>query len=263
MHIFGILRTALAVACAVVATAAVSAPTRAEPPEANPFSQPQTMAIERIIRDYMMQHPEILLDVQSELEAKAEARRIGTIQKTLHDHKDAIYHDPESPFAGNPNGDVIVVEFLDYNCPYCRKGSGDIAKLIASDPNVKVVFQEYPNLSPTSEPVALIAVAAKRQGKYYQLHRALLDLKGPTTAARAIDVAGKLGLDVARLQLDAELPEVRKVVERSRAVAAKLGLEGTPMFLIGDHYIQGVPDNFYNELTKLVGEVRKTGCMVC
>ena len=231
--------------------------------ESNPFNDAQTRAIEGMIRDYIVKHPDILLDAQSALDAQAETRRVDVIRKVLAENKTAIYHDADLPFIGNPKGDVVVVEFFDYNCPYCRKASADIAKLIAGDPNVKIVFQEFPNLGADSETVSKIVVAAKRQGKYYALHRALLDSKGPANEARALEIAGKLGLDVSRLKQDATLEDVQNVVAKARALAAKLSIEGTPMFLIGDRYIQGMPENFYEELTKRISEVRAEGCKVC
>ena len=257
------LRTALLAACGLVGSAAVSAQAPPANLDANPFSDQQTLAIERLIRDYIVKHPEVLLEAQAVLETQAETRRVDVIRKVLADNKQAIYHDPQLPFIGNPKGDVIVVEFFDYNCPYCRRAATEIAKLVASDPNVKVVFQEFPNLGPDSDAVSHIAVAASRQGKYYTLHRALLDIKGPTSEARALDIAGKIGIDVPRLKKDAALPEVKNIVAKGRAIAAKLSLEGTPMFLIGDRYIQGMPENFYDELTRNVAAVRKDGCKVC
>ena len=203
------LRTALLAACGLVGSAAVSAQAPPANLDANPFSDQQTLAIERLIRDYIVKHPEVLLEAQAVLETQAETRRVDVIRKVLADNKQAIYHDPQLPFIGNPKGDVIVVEFFDYNCPYCRRAATEIAKLVASDPNVKVVFQEFPNLGPDSDAVSHIAVAASRQGKYYTLHRALLDIKGPSSEARALDIAGKIGIDVPRLKKTRLCPRSR------------------------------------------------------
>ena len=247
----------------IILTLPVQAQTRTGAPDISVFSDAQAAAIDRLIHAYIVKHPEVLLEAQSALEAQAEKRRVDVIKKVLIDNKSSIYLDPELPFIGNPKGDVILVEFFDYNCPYCRKAAPDIAKLVANDPNIKVVFHEFPNLSAASDAVANIAIAAKRQGKYYELHRALLDVKGPTSEAKAIEIAAKIGLDVGRLKQDAALPEVKQRVAKSKGVAAILHLEGTPMFLIGDRYIQGVPDTFAQDLIKLVAEVRNTGCKVC
>ena len=257
------LRAAFLAACSILAAAGASAQTPTATQEENPFSAAQSQAIDRMIRAYIIKHPDVLMEALSLIDAQTENRRVDVIKKVLTDNKQLIYHDPELPFIGNPKGDVIVVEFFDYNCPYCRKATPDIAKLVANDQNVKVVFQEFPNLSAASTAVSLIALAAKRQGKYYELHRALLDLTGPTNEARAYEIAAKLGLDVARLKRDVALPEVKKALASARTVVGKLNLEGTPMFLVGDRYIQGMPENFYEELTKRVAEVRAEGCKIC
>lgn len=249
-----------AASCAVFS---FSAPVLAQADHSSVLSAEQKAAIERLIRDYIVKNPAVLLDAQAALEARAETQRVDTIRKHLMANRDAIYRDPGLPVAGNPKGDVTVVEFMDYNCPYCKKASAEIAKLIAADPNVKVVFQEFANLHPTSDAVARVAIAANRQGRYYELHRALMDAKGPLTEARAFEIAGKLGLDLAQLKRDAAAETAKATISKAKALAAKLGIEGTPMFLIGDQYISGVPDDFADQLKRLVAEVRKAGCAVC
>ena len=220
-------------------------------------------AIEQLVRDYIIKNPEILLEAQAALEARTEQQRIHVIRKKLADNAEAIYRDVSLPMAGNPKGNVTVVEFMDYNCPYCRRASADIAKLIASDPNVKVVFHEFANLSAASEAVARIAIAAQGTGRYYELHRALMSSTGPMTEARALEIAAKLGLDSAQLKRSAGSDAAKSGLAKAKALAAKLNIEGTPMFLIGDRYISGVSDTFYTDLTHLVAEVRKEGCKVC
>lgn len=250
-------------ACIVFAVVPAMAQSRSPVDEPSVLTDEQTRAIERLIRNYIVQLPDVLLEAQATLEARAEAQRIDIIRKHLAENQQAIYRDPSLPVAGNRQGDVTIVEFLDYSCPYCKRAVGDIAKLIATDKNVKVVFQEFANFGAASEAVAYIAVAANRQGKYYDLHRAFLEKKGQMTEAKALEIAGRLGLDAAQLKRDAALAETKDVVAKARALAAKLSIQGTPMFLIGDRYIAGVPDNFYEELTRTIAEVRKTGCKVC
>ena len=260
-HAAGLRSVAVLVALLLASAPALSQQTG--PSSESPvLSDAQATAIERLIHDYIVKHPDVLLEAQAALEARTETQRVDIIRKHLAANRDAIYRDPNLPFAGNPHGDVTIVEFMDYNCPYCKRASADIAKLIASDANVKVVFQEFANLSADSEAVARIAIAANRQGKYYGLHRALMDAPGRMTETRALEIAGKLGLDVARLKRDAAA-DAKEAVAKAKALAAKLSIQGTPMFLIGDRYIAGVPDDFYAELTRLVAEVRKAGCSVC
>ena len=263
MQINHALRRALrVVACsmAFTSTLVINAATAEEPAA---LTDAQTVAVERLIRAYILKNPDILLEAQAALESRAETQRVDVIHKHLAANAEAIYRDASLPVAGNPKGDVTVVEFMDYNCPYCRKASADIAKLIASDSNVRVLFQEFANLGAASEAVAKLVIAANRQGRYYAFHRALMEVKGPMTEARALEIATKLGLDSALLKRDAATDAAKSVVVNAKALAAKLSIEGTPMFLIGDHYISGMPDTFYADLTRHVAEVRKDGCKIC
>ena len=127
----------------------------AEEPAA--LTDAQTVAVERLIRAYILKNPDILLEAQAALETRAETQRVDVIRKHLAANAEAIYRDANLPVAGNPKGDVTVVEFMDYNCPYCKKASADIAKLIASDGNVRVVFQEFANLGTASEAMSFRA----------------------------------------------------------------------------------------------------------
>ncbi len=246
-----------------LAFASIQAVCTAMAEEPTALTHAQTVAVERLIRAYILKNPDILLEAQAALDARAETQRIDVIRKHLAANAEAIYRDANLPVAGNPKGDVTVVEFMDYNCPYCKKASADIAKLIAADGNVRVVFQEFANLSPGSEAIAKLVIAANNQGKYYGLHRALMDAKGTMTEVRALEIATRVGLDIALLKRDAASDVAKSVVVNAKALAAKLSIEGTPMFLIGDRYISGVTETFYADLTRLVAEVRKDGCKIC
>jgi protein-disulfide isomerase len=252
---------AITLLVAIPALAQVPSPTASNEPPV--FSPAQNQAIERLVHAYIIKHPEILQEAQTALETRAETQRLDLIRVHLVTNREAIYRDPQLPMAGNPKGDVTIVEFMDYNCPFCKKASADIARLIASDPNVKVVFQEFANLSAASEGVAKVTVAARAQGKYYELHRALMDAKGQLTDVRAFEIAAKLGLDIAKLKRDAAAAETKAIVSNAHNLAAKLSIENTPMFLIGDRYVVGMPGNFYEELERNVAEVRKAGCTIC
>jgi protein-disulfide isomerase len=136
------------------------------------------------------------------------------------------------PVAGNPNGDVTIVEFFDYNCGYCKKALGDVVTLMEEDKNVKFIFVETPILGNTSELAAKWAMAAQKQDAYMEYHIGLMKHRGPINETSLEKVAKKVGLDVQKLRDDANSDDVaNKVAEKSRK-AAQMGISGTPAFII-------------------------------
>ena len=230
---------------------------------ASPFDAKQKAAIESIIKSYLLEHPEVMLDVQAALEEKMEKIQNEKMKVALSSNAAEIFRDPSAPIAGNPSGDVPVVEFFDYNCGYCKRGLHDVVKLIESDPKVRVVFKELPILSKGSEEASRVAIAAGRQGKYWDMHKAMLEAKGVMNEANALQIAGKLGLDMDKLKKDMASPEVQVEIEKSEALAKKMGVNGTPHFLVGNRAIPGAPEDLYEQLSKHVGELRKEGCAYC
>ena len=181
-------------------------------------------------------------------------------QKAISKNADAIFRSPVTPVAGNPNGDVSVVEFFDYNCPYCRRALPDVLKLINQDGKVRLVLKELPILSDDSVAAAKLALAANKQGKYFEMHQKLFSESGRANKDKALRIAKELGLDIAQLQKDAENPDIKKALNENKELAVKLDLEGTPMFLIGDRVIGGAPDDLFDQLKAKVAEVRQNGC---
>ena len=233
-------------------------------PQAGPFSAEQKAAIEKIIKDYLLANPEVMMDVQNALEAKMETLQAEKLKLALKESAGEIFHRPNAPTAGNPKGDITVVEFFDYNCGYCKRAFGDIAKLVEKDPKVKVVFKELPILSKASEEAAKVALAARAQGKYWEVHRTLIGLRGEVNEASALRAVEKLGgLDVAKLKKDMDSPEVKAEIETVRNLAQKMGINGTPHVLVGDRAIAGAPQNLLEVINGHVAELRKTGCSVC
>jgi protein-disulfide isomerase len=232
-------------------------------PAAGTFSPEQKSAIEGIVKDYLLAHPELFLEIQRILEAKLEVEQAEKMKAALKEVAEGLYRDPNAPIAGNPKGDVTVVEFFDYNCGYCKRGLGDLVKLVEADKNVKVVFRELPILSKGSDEAARAALAARKQGKYWEFHRAMLDFKGQANEASALKIAEKLGLDIARLKTDMASDEAKAEIAKVRDIAQKLGINGTPHFLVGDRSIPGAPENLFEQLAGDVGEIRKSGCQVC
>jgi protein-disulfide isomerase len=149
----------------------------------------------------------------------------------------ALLHDPTCPAAGNPNGDVTIVAFLDYNCPYCKRSDSGLAALIARDPKVRVVYKDWPILSKSSVTAAKIAIAAAWQGKYPEVHEALMRMDArPATDEDISQAVVASGVDVTRLNrdLDERDDEIVALIKRNMAEADALGLQGTPVFIIGN-----------------------------
>jgi protein-disulfide isomerase len=227
------------------------------------FSPEQKQAIQGIVKDYLVTNPEVFLEIQAALETKMAKEEAEKTKAMVAEHAKDIYRHPNAPVAGNPDGDITVVEFFDYNCGYCKRGFGDVAKLIESDKNVRVVFKEFPILRDESEQASKVALAARMQGKYWEVHRELIATKGLVNEAVALKAAEKLGLDMVKLKADMGSPEVKAEIDRVKELARKLSINGTPHFLVGDQAIGGAPENLYDLLSKDVADLRKSGCSYC
>ena len=216
--------------------------------------------IEKTVRDYLTKNPEVLVEMTNELDKRQAAEQEGQQKKAISENADAIFRSPVAHVAGNPSGDVNVVEFFDYNCGYCRRSLPDVVKLIKDDGKVRLVLKELPILSDESAAAAKLALASNKQGKYFEMYQKLFSEPGKADKEKALRVAKELGLDVDHLQKDAEDPEIQKSLDQAKDLAQKLNLQGTPLFLIGDRVIAGAPDDLYDQLKAKVAEVRKNGC---
>ncbi|MFM9939652.1 MAG: DsbA family protein [Hyphomicrobiaceae bacterium] len=228
-----------------------------------PFNGEQKAAIETIVRDYFINNPEVFLDIQQAVEAKMEKIQADRLKMAVKDNAKELFKRSSAPIAGNPQGDITVVEFFDYNCGYCRKAFVDMAKLIEGDSKIKLVLKELPILSKGSEDAAKVALAAKAQGKYWEAHRALLTVRGELNEQTAFKAVEKIGLDMAKLKTDMESAAVLGEIKLVRDLAQKMGIQGTPHFLVGDRAIPGAPGNLLEQVQGHVAELRKTGCSVC
>lgn len=224
------------------------------------LSEGQRAAVEETVRAYLLANPELLIEMSNELEQRQADAQDQAMQSALADNADALYRSESAYVAGNPDGDVTVVEFFDYNCGYCRRAWPDVARLIESDPDVRVVFKELPILRRESEGAARAALAARNQGKYMELHGALLELNGLASEDSAVEAAEGLGLDTEQLKQDMQSPEVQQALTDARQLAQRIGVQGTPLYLIGDRVMAGAPEDLYDQLADRVEEVRRNGC---
>jgi protein-disulfide isomerase len=228
------------------------------------FSAAQKTEIESLIKDYLLNNPEIMLEVQAALENKLEKASAEKTAAAIKGNSAEIYRPPFSPVVGDAKGDVTVVEFFDYNCGFCKKALADVTKFIEQEKKVKLVFKELPILAKGSEEAAKVALAAKLQGKYWEFHRAMLGSSGQANEAAALRIAEKIGLDMTKLRKDMASPEVAKEIADTRALADKLQVRGTPFFMVADRIIPGAPGDLLEQMTKLVSDVRQEGgCKVC
>ncbi len=227
------------------------------------FTDEQKKALGDIIKDYLVKNPEVMFEIQNALDEKSQKEQDAKLKAFMAKNAKAIYRSPESSVAGDSNGDVTVVEFFDYNCGYCKRGLPQVQKLVADDKKVRVVFKELPILSKGSEEAARVALAAKRQGKYWEFHQAMLGFKGQANEASALTVAQSLGLDVNKIKTDMASAEVKKELQDDLALAKELGVNGTPHFLVGEKAIPGAPDDLHDQLEGLVTGYRKSGCSMC
>jgi len=206
---------------------------------ANSFNDTEKQELENIFEDYLMNNPKVIMKSLDKFQVDQRAEAEQNRKKALEDNYEDIINTPDMPFAGNPNGDIVVMEFSDYNCGYCKKALPDVINLIDKDKNVKVLFVEFPILGPSSMEYAQYALAASLQGQYFEYHQRLMESKGPREKKTAINIAKDMGLDIERLEKDAKSSEVNKMIQSNRQLAAKLSLTGTPAFVVDKEVIGG------------------------
>ena len=200
--------------------------------------------IETIIKEYLLTHPELLQDVMNELEKRQVAAEAEKHRNAVKEHAATIYDSPRQVTLGNPQGDVTIVEFFDYNCGYCKRAMTDMIDLIKSDPKLKFVLKEFPVLGEGSVQAAQVAAAARMQDKtggkkYLEFHQKLLGSRGQVDKARALAVAKEVGFDIARIEKDMTSDEVKAQIEESMKLAEALGLNGTPSYVVGPEVVVG------------------------
>jgi len=217
-------------------------------------------AIVDVVRNYLTENPEILVEMTTELEERQQVKQAELQKEVIGGNAEAIFRSPLAYVAGNPDGDVTVVEFFDYNCGYCRRALPELVKLIENDDKVRVVFKELPIFGEESEGAAQVALAAGKQGKYFEMHQKLFSTPGKADKDKALRVASELGLDIPQLEKDMDDPAVEQGLEENKELAQKLGLQGTPLYLIGDLTLPGAPDDLYDQLVERVTAIREKGC---
>lgn len=225
---------------ALFALALCSAPLSAS---AESFSDSQRGDIETIVRNYLIAHPEVLEEAMNELSKRQAAAEAEKHQAGVAKNADTIFNSPRGVTVGNKDGDVTIVEFFDYNCPYCKRAMIEMLDLMKADPKLKVVLKEFPVLSQGSVEAAQVGVAIRMQDpsgkKYLDFHQKLFGGRGAADKARAMAVAKEVGLDMAKLEKDMAGPEVKATLEENFKLAEAMGMNGTPSYVIGKQVVIG------------------------
>ena len=234
--VFGAARAAALAALAAVLT--LAAPAMAD----DALSAEQRAAVEALIERYIAENPEKIIESVREHNRREEEARVAAAEGNLVALRDEILNDPASPVAGNPDGDVTVVEFFDYRCGYCKRSLDMVLAILEDDPGVRVVFKEFPILSPQSRQAAKAALAARAQGAYLPFHVALMGARGAFEDEQIFEIADEVGLDVDRLAADMAAPEVEAQIDAVAALASALDINGTPTFVVGGEIIRGAVD---------------------
>jgi protein-disulfide isomerase len=219
----------------VAAILAVSAAVAADEPK---LTQQE---IEKIVHDYLLREPEVLAEALRRLQQRQSASAAQKAKQAIRDNQQALLSDQTSPIEGNAQGKVTIVEFFDYRCVHCRRVASTLENLVRSNTSVRVVYKNFPVLGEPSVLAARAAVAAQQQGGWPKLHRAMLAYEGDFTTESLAALGASVGLDAAKLKTDMMSPATDKSLQANLALAAALGLDATPSFVIGDRVIRGAP----------------------
>jgi protein-disulfide isomerase len=240
-------------ALAVLLAATVAAPSRA----ADPLTPEQKQAVEAVIHDYFLKHPEFMIEVARAAQEKIRQDKAAETRQAIAAYHKDLLGDATSPVGGNPEGDVTIVEFFDYRCPYCKQVEPTLEALIKEDPKIRVVYKEYPVLGAESIYASSMALAAVKQDKYLAFHNAMMATKGQITEKIILQVAATAGIDIGKAKTDMTAPAIKDIIQHNAMLAEALDINGTPAFIVGDVLVPGATD--MDGLKKLVADARKPG----
>jgi protein-disulfide isomerase len=218
--------------------------------------EPSDARIKELALEAIRENPQIIMEAVQLLEQEQAATQAEAAADLLKNQRELLEHDPNAPVFGNPEGDVTVVEFFDYNCPYCKRAMSEVQGLLDVDRDVRLVYREWPIQSEGSVFAAKAALAAREQGKYEEFHRALMGMEQRAEEASVMRLAEEIGLDIEQLRTDMEAPKVQEHIDESMRLTQALGFNGTPSFVIGDHMVPGFVEQ--EQLEALVDKTRES-----
>uniref|UniRef100_UPI003BAAEEC5 DsbA family protein n=1 Tax=Stappia sp. TaxID=1870903 RepID=UPI003BAAEEC5 len=219
--------------------------------------------VETIVRDYLLEHPEVIREALEELERRDMAKADEARAQTLSSVSDILFNSTRQVELGNPDGDVTLVEFFDYNCGYCKRAMADMDRLLEEDPNLRIVLKEFPVLGQGSVEAAQVAAALNHiaPAKYAEFHRELMGIQGRANRASALAAAKTVGVTEEEIRKAVADPEVNATIEEAYTLANKLGLTGTPSYVVGDEVVMGAVG--YDQLAEKIKSVRDCGATSC
>lgn len=232
--------------------------------QAQALSAEQRKAVSDLVRETLIQNPEIIQEALIELERRNTVAQADAQRKAVDSEKARLTDPATSVILGNPQGDVTLVEFMDYNCGFCKRAMEDVRVLMKDDPKLRVVIKDFPILGPDSVEASRVALAVKNQlqgQKYLDFHVKLMATRGRINAAKALEVAKESGADVERARKDMESAPVKEAIADTVALGDRLGLTGTPAFILGDEVVFGAVGAA--ALKERVDALRKCGKTQC
>lgn len=211
-------------------------------PAAAEMTQAERDDLRKEIRAYLLENPEVLVEAMNELQAREDKAAANRDAQVLQDHAEAIFNDPNSWVGGNPDGDITVVEFMDYRCGYCRKAYQEVDELVKSDGNIRYVVKEFPILGDQSVISSRFAIAVRQlhgDAAYKQAYDALITLRGDATPESLSTVATTLGLDPQPILARMNSDEVTAVIAANHQLANLMDISGTPTFVVDKTMVRG------------------------
>lgn len=220
------------------------------------MSDTEKAAFGEAVREYLMANPEVLIESINVLEERRAAELVQNDSQLVAANREAIFNDGHSWVGGNPDGDLTMVEFIDYRCGVCRRFNQEVHDLVAADGNIRLILKEFPILGQDSEASSRFAVAVKQiagDDAYMKAHDELITLRGPATLEALKEVADRIGVDGEAIIQHMNTEDVTSVLRENRQLAERMAIQGTPTFVIGDELLRGVPQA---GLTAVVKQIR-------
>lgn len=240
----------VAMATVLVAAAAgllfAASSTAPAPAGSDQFTKAQRIAIDAMVREYILANPEIIPEAINRLQERE-------VEKLLDSNRAEIEAPFGSAWTGNPNGDVVMVEFFDYACPYCRASKADVDRLLKEDKGLKVVYRDFPVLGPASDEAAMASLSAAKQGRYKPFHDAMF-AAGRPSHEKLISTVRQARLNEVQTARDLTSSALKAELGKNLDLGRSLGLTGTPAYVIGNRILSGAVG--YDEMKKAIAEAR-------
>jgi protein-disulfide isomerase len=221
------------------------------------MTEEERSAFRSEIRAYLLDNPEVLMEAISVLEQREREAQLANDVALAQAYEDQLLNDGHSWVGGNPDGDVTIVEFLDYRCGYCKRAFPEVEALIASDGNIRFIVKEFPILGEQSTLASRFAIAVLRvegDAAYKDVHDALMSMRSDVTMSALVQMSDTFGLDTAAISAEMQSEEISRIIAENRALAQSLAISGTSTFVIGDQMVRGYIPGDQMEL--VVAEIR-------